>query len=451
MDNITSTLIDKIITSEPLRNPLIKPAAITAIIDYFASSLSARHCDECQKLRQLIRSEGGKADNWLIGQSDLATARQAALFNGFQAHLLDYDDTHADVRGHPSAVILSALFASLPTSTLSDSDPLNKLTSDRFIAAYVIGIELMAQLGIAVGEAHYQKGWHTTATLGGIAATAAICYLHQYPFMRSALAIAATKACGMRLLFGSVIKPLQVGIAAQAAIEAIQFAQLGLKADCDFLDEKIGFLTLYGEGNHLLDLEKWGDPWRIISPGLWFKIYPYCSAASYVADAAKQLQDRFLVTAISHIELIFSKNSDSALIYQIITDPAQGRFSAEFIVASILLNRPLTFNTFSSSKINVQLTDLMSKITRHYDQSALSRYAKMVIYLNDGKQLSAVVNHPKGSPKNPYSPDELKAKFFDSLIDKKLAQSTYQLLSQFEHNIMNIITPLAKLYSSHSK
>ena len=60
--------------------------------------------------------EGGNKKAWLIGQKQLVTARQAALFNGFQAHYLDYDDVHATVRGHPSSVILSALFASIDKS-----------------------------------------------------------------------------------------------------------------------------------------------------------------------------------------------------------------------------------------------------------------------------------------------------------------------------------------------
>mgnify|MGYP000664373276 CR=1 FL=1 len=107
-----------------LSTPLITDSATLkkaqqGVMDYFAASLQARHQKVLQDFKAWINREGGKPVAWLIGQKAEVTVRQAALFNGFQAHLLDYDDVHSDIRGHPSAVILSALFATLSSEKSS--------------------------------------------------------------------------------------------------------------------------------------------------------------------------------------------------------------------------------------------------------------------------------------------------------------------------------------------
>ncbi|MDY4510153.1 aminotransferase class I/II-fold pyridoxal phosphate-dependent enzyme [Streptococcus hyovaginalis] len=87
-----------------------------------------------------------------------------ALINGFSAHAEDIDDTHANLRGHPSAVIFSALLA------VSDVD-------DRMIdvlKAYVIGFEFAGRLGFQAQPQHASKGYHSSGTLGSLGAAVAI-------------------------------------------------------------------------------------------------------------------------------------------------------------------------------------------------------------------------------------------------------------------------------------
>ncbi len=412
--------------------------AINGVIDYFASSLQASHETNVQKLLAWINDEGGHNRAWLIGQKKQATSRQAALFNGFQAHCLDYDDVHSDVRGHPSAVILSALFASI---RLDDS--LTNLDGRRFLTAYVIGIEVMALLGRCVNPEHYEKGWHATVTLGGIAATAAICYLYDEPFIAQALTLAATQASGMRLLMGTPIKFLHAGLAAQHAIQAVDWLRAGISADKDFLDDNLGFLSIYGQGNDDLDLTVWAKPWKIVKPGLWFKTYSYCSAASYIADAGKLLykHPKFNVDNIKHITLFFAPvNSDAALIYKQPLSAEQGRFSAEYILALILLGITPDFEQFTAKPIADNIQNLMQKMQRSYDiqlsphpDAYNKRYVVIEIVFDNNQKISQRVDIPKGSPKNPYSQQELAAKLFAALPNEVKAQ---QLLTDI-HTLAN--------------
>lgn len=447
---LSRKMIIKIIESEPLNTPLISELAINGIVDYFASSLLAKNQPECQQLLHWIKQEGGKAQYWLIGHRDLGTARQAALFNGFQAHLLDYDDVHPEVKGHPSAVILSALL-----SQISAISPANTtITGQRFLAAYVIGIDVMARLGFAIGSPHYAKGWHATATLGGIAATAAICYLHQYPFIAKALSIAATQASGLRFHFGSNVKPLHAGLAAQQAIQSVIWSQLNLSANENFLNDNIGFLAVYGQGNHHLNLSDWGMPWRIESPGLWYKNYSYCSANAYVADAMNTLlqHNKIDPAQIDIIRCTFTYRGDDALIYHLPKWQTQGRFSAEYIIACLLQNKTLDEQAFQHTLIDEKTLSLIKKVQRislpaQSHQLKQSRFVKIEIMMKDKQCFATKIYHPRGSPQNPYSKEEMKNKLERAIGNNKVVAEFYCVLNSLnsKENIGDILANLRNI------
>ena len=417
-----------------MHTPLVREEAVLSqatqgVLDYFASSLQARHQPELQQFKQWIEQEGGHGKAVLIGQNTLATARQAALFNGFQAHLLDYDDVHAMVRGHPSAVILSALLASIDLTDTTEID------SRRFLTAYIIGVEVMARLGQAVNPQHYLHGWHNTATLGGLAAVSAICYLHEYPFLSSALALTATQASGLRLLFGTPIKALHVGLAAQAAVQSVAWLNAGLTAEQDIFDEQLGFLTVFGDQTSSLNLAHWGEHWQIAQ--LWFKTYPYCSAAAGVADCAVKLKAMLPdVAQIERIELIFSPQSDIALRYTQPKNRKEGQFSAEYVVANLLLGIPLDFQHFALAEISPDIKKFMNKIHRTYETNlANPRAVSIKVRLKNQTFLTETIDFPKGSPQNPYSPIALQNKLFEAVQHDTESQALLEQIQRLKQGI----------------
>ena len=434
---LSRQLADMVMQTPEIDNKDVIKAAKCGVIDFFAASLHAINEKETTKIKQWIIDEGGTPKAWLLGHKTKATASQAALLNGFQAHLLDIDDVHADVRGHPSAVILSALFASI------DLTSADKIDGRRFLTAYVIGIEIMARLGQALNPSHYIRGWHSTATLGGIAAVAAICYLHRYDFLRQAFALAATQAAGLRLMFGTPVKPLHAGLAAQTAIRSIALLQNGLTADCDFLDPQKGFIAVYGEKGSELLLDNWGREWKINNPGLWFKSYSYCSAAAYVADAANLLfkQHQFELQQIERIDLIFSPQGDSALIYPRPKFNRQGRFSAEYIAVKSLLGEPLDFTVFDDEPVLPHITVLIEKCKRsYYEEKQSQRFAVVKVRLKNGEFFQQRIEHPQGSPKNPYSDQALYHKLAEAVKDEELAHQLFEDIYDFpDHEIKTFI------------
>lgn len=420
VNNPTMKLAEAIISSTP--NTTAFAAAQRGIIDYLAAAFQSRYESEAKDLLHLIKLEGGHANHLLIGQDCAGTSAQSALFNGFVCHLLDYDDVHAEVRGHPSSVIVSALFAAATEHT----------SGSRFLSAYIVGVELMARLGQALHPYHYLKGWHNTGTLGVIAAAGAISYLWEMDSLSAAriLSMAATQASGLRLQFGTPIKPLHAGIAARNAIYSAQWVQAGLSSHSDFLQDDIGFLSIYGSGDvkgvkgqngkqQQLFLD-WGEPWRIVTPGLWFKKYPFCSAACHGAEAASKLYDQYKLTPeqIVNVTVIFPSGGDAALIYSKPQTGEQGRFSIEYVVWLALTGQRLDFFSFRAEPITATLQEQLGRVKRVYDDQIQpspdampqGRFTIVEVELVDGGKLRCRVDVPEGSPGAPFDNQQLADK-----------------------------------------
>ena len=379
----------------------------------------------------------------------MANRRQAALVNGFMGHALDYDDVHSDVRGHPSSVILPTLFA------LSSG---HEISGKSFLDAYIIGVEVMARLGQAIGTTSYLQGWHNTSLLGGIAATFAGGYLLEFPAadMMNAVGIASSQAAGLRVQFGTEMKPLHAGLAAQQAVQSIELTQQGFLGSTAALDTTSGYLAAYS-GQEVSEavrdalLENWGDSWRIAAPGLWFKRFPFCSAALHGADAARQLaQLQLPIKNIAGIAIIFPPNGDAALIHKHPENGEQGRFSIEYVVALALLGQSYTLKKFDATAISEEAQQLMKVMSREYDAQhkpdaqamPKGRFTAVRVTMSNGTVHTREVSVPKGSPGLPLTDAELEGKWKDAVLDKNTLEKVPAAISVLEKSSLKELMAL---------
>ena len=184
---------------------------------------------------QLSRGQGPAT---VIG-GQTAPAATAALINGTLSHALDYDDTHFAHIGHPSVAVLPAV--------LAFAEELDA-PFEEVIEAATIGVEASILTGLWLGRAHYQVGFHQTATAGGFGATLATARLLglEPKEIRHALGLCASMASGLKAQFGTMGKPLNAGLAARTGVEATLWAQAGMSAAKDGLAGPLGF----GETHH---------------------------------------------------------------------------------------------------------------------------------------------------------------------------------------------------------
>ncbi len=426
--SLTYLFSEKIINSSSKNSREAMTMAAYGLIDYIGACFAGCRDSGVLKLISIFKEEGGKECVPIIGNKLKVSRAQGALINGFIGHILDFDDVHSEVRGHPSTVILPTLI-----SISANTD----ITGEKFLEAYVIGVEVMARLGNAIGSNHFVRGWHNTSTLGVIAATVAGGYIKGFTVekMAKAIGFAATQASGLRVQFGTETKPLHPGLAAQAAIRSINFVEANISGSSSAFDGELGFFEIYGEGNEFAKtflLDNWEASWKILKPGLWFKIYPFCSAAHHGAEAASILSSKNNIdpSEIEDITVKFPPNGDAALIKLNPKTGEEGRFSIEYIVALVLGRYELSFANFKDLPISDDVKSLMTKIKREHDSSIIpaensvpyGRFTIVEINTLDGRHYEARVDCPKGSPENPLTLSELEMKLKQSVEDEKLSK-----------------------------
>lgn len=338
----------------------------------------------------------------------------AAFVNGVIAHALDYDDVAPSWRGHPSAVLLPALLALAARSASTGRD---------VVDAYIVGFEVGARLGRGVIGSHYPKGWHATATIGVIAATAACCRLLKLDADRvsHALGLAVAQAAGPRANFGSMAKPMHAGFAAASAVRATRLASFGISAADTCLDGASGFNRLYaaGEDLHAAFARIGRDEPELFRSGVEPKLYPMCYAAHRAVEAALTLRraqgiDTGQIAAI-HIE--GSAGSHAPLLRQMPDDAAEARFSIEYGVAAALSDGTIGLTSFTSAAVaRPDIRDLMARIDVAESRPAPGkRWSRVTVRLRSGESLEATVAGLKGGPEAPVGADDLRAKLQDCL------------------------------------
>ncbi len=115
--------------------------------------------------------------------------------------------------------------------------------------AFLLGAEASCRIGMVLGRAHYQRGFHQTATSGAFGATiAAGRLLGLRPIeMRHALSLVSTRASGLKSQFGTMGKPFNAGIAAANGIEAASLAKRGFVSCDDGLTGVQGFVDTHSD------------------------------------------------------------------------------------------------------------------------------------------------------------------------------------------------------------
>ncbi|HEY0212082.1 MAG TPA: MmgE/PrpD family protein [Paenirhodobacter sp.] len=391
--------------------PTLLGRACDGVTDFLAAAFAGSETPEAARARGLFLPLAGPGAAPLIGRAERADVLTSALLNAQAGHALDYDDMHPVMRGHPSTVILPALFAVAAQHDRNGAD---------LLAAYVIGVEVAARVGRAIGSRHYEAGFHATSTVGPIAAAAAVAR-----FLRldgattaTALGIAATQGCGLRAEFGSETKPLHAGFAARAGVQAVLIAQAGLSGAADVLQAPSGFFAAFGLGqaDPSAVLTEWGTDWQIVTPGLTFKEFACCTGTHCAAQATLGLRAQHDIAAddIRAITVTFPPAGDAALNVRHPVTGVDGRFSVEYVIASILIEGYPGLTTFGDRPVPAAIDRLGRRVTRAFDPSAprlsndpATRFAVVDIEMTDGCQLQARANAVQGA-------GDLRHKFLDA-------------------------------------
>ena len=431
MDSVTQTIVNYIEQTDVSNREDLLSVARIAFLDYLASLAPAESEQAVHDLACFIGTNQDRTVNADGHEGNLTVkGTDKALYYGFASHYLDFDDAQANLAGHFSTVLYSALLAVLePTDRWHD-----------FLRAYIIGAELEGIIGSLINPAHRTQGWHSTGTVGVIGAAAAIGALRGLhgESLAQLLSLAATQSAGMFFQSGTDGKPLHAGLAARNGVWAYELLQYtSLQTSTKPFDPERGWFKTIGNitvtSNDIVS--RWLAPGQLIDPGLWMKVHPYCSAAICGAEAAEVIRadsDLFLWDDIERVTVHFPPGADAALRYTAPSTGREGQFSIEYIVYQVLAYGAVQDELFKIDSIEQSVRDYMNRIERVYDLPKVSqseRITKVTVTMKNGDTFTETVNNPKGSPNNPLTLEDIRIKLGLTLkadqIDRIMEAFTY--------------------------
>jgi 2-methylcitrate dehydratase PrpD len=367
----------------------------------------------------LVAEDGGAPVASQLGTALRTTAESAAFLNGISGHALDYDDVSASLTGHPSVVVVPAALA---VAELVGAD------GAALLEAYVVGVEVMAKLGLAIGPAHYRAGWHATSTMGTLGAAAAASSVLGLDAERTAhsLAIAVSESSGSRRNFGTMTKPFHAGHAARCGVAAARLAARGMTGDLTAIEAPLGLFALlsFGQGRPEAIAPALGRPYDLASAGLSVKKYPCCFATHRAADAVLDLRAEHGLTDPGQIEFVrvtVPPGAVAPLIHDRPTTGLEAKFSMQYVLAAAILDGRVGLDAFDDDAVRrPEAQAFLPRVTVHEEPSIAAGanpieegHVDVELRLRAGTTLARRVVHPRGSPADPMRPEDLAAKFRD--------------------------------------
>ena len=395
---------------------LARQRAVDAITDCIGCMIAGSREDLAAPLLRVLPTQcerGTSAPAVLAGTARYAAPVDAALFNGTVAHALDYDDTNHPAYAHPSAVLVPTLLALAPVTGAAGAD---------LVTAYILGLEVFGKLGHALNTAHYNRGWHATATFGTLAAVVAAGRVLRLDETRMTMAIgiAASSAGGLRANFGSMVKPLHAGQAARNGVLAALLAREGFVASDVALEHKYGYCAVFndGIGFDLAPFASLGDPLEILSEyGLALKMYPSCGATHPGIEAALALNREIDGAPIRSVRAGVCSMAFAPLIHTMPSAPLQGKFSMQFCLAAALLDGRIDLASFTDEKIHdPRIRALIPKITMELEERFRddSEFPTVVtVETEAGARHERTVLLASGKPARWFTKEQLRGKFDD--------------------------------------
>jgi len=416
--------------------------------------------DECSRIIQAqVRQMNGIGEASIVGTALTAPAAKAALANGVAGHAMDYDDTQLStskeaVYGlltHPTTPVLAAILA------VGEKE---KIGGREFLLAYILGVEVECRIADAINPRHYQSGFHSTATMGGLGAAMAvgkILKLREEQLLRT-LGIAASMASGLRENFGTMTKPLHAGRAAENGVTAALLARDGFTAAANILEARRGFFNAMAGGcdeNKLTG--RLGMPYFMKEPGISIKPYPSGSlshpAQDLILDLIKEHDLR--AAQIEHIDVGTNSNVPNALIYPMPKNALEGKFSIPFCMAIAVIDRKAGIAQFQDRKVrDKRVVELMKRVTLSVDDD-LEKLgfdqvrSRIRIKLTDGNIIAGRYDVARGHPEKPMSWSELGDKFRDCaglVLAEKDAGTVIQLVARMDR--VKSLRPLYRTLAS---
>ena len=432
---ITEQLIDKILA---VKYESLPAAAIDMAKQVMLDGIAVMLAGATEPLglgrivTQYVKDSGGNPQASVIAGGFKTSMLNAAFANGTMAHALDFDNTWYPLN-HPTSPTLPAILAIAEHHNLNGC----KIIESIVAAFEVQGRMRLAATGLETGSGFHKPG--TTGQFGAVTAAARMLDLDR-PQMLMAFGIAGSRAGSMSINTGTMTKSSHSGHAARMGVECAVLAKMGFTGSADVFGPKGFFDTfLFGKAEPHLLIENFGEPFRMVDPGVGFKKHPSNYFTHRPIDAALALREAHGIKPehIAKVEVVFPR-------FEYVNRPQpdtglDGKFSVQYTTAAALLDGEITVDTFNNERrFAPDVVALLPKITLRFDDNIPNDFdlmhVNMTVTLTDGRVLTRRVDKLSGWIGSPLTREQ-RLKKFHACARRVLAKDSAEHVVAFVENI----------------
>jgi 2-methylcitrate dehydratase PrpD len=363
---------------------------------------------------EFVTSLGFSGRSTVLGDHRHAPAHLAALANGTMAHAFELDNVRQPGAGvHPGAT------AFVPALAAAENQ---RADGKAFLTAFIAACEVMSRIGVAAGNSLEKRGFHApgvTGTFGAAVATGRLLGLDENKMVH-ALGIAGSYCGGLmefsRSKTGAMIKRLHLGKAAEGGVTAAWLARHGFAGPESVLEGDFGVCRAFSDSPQLSRLtHRLGREFESLN--ICIKRYACHINAHAPIEAVEKLAARGRFEPRDIVEMTVA-GIEKLVTHHAIYQPADlmaAQYSIPFCLALSLYYDAKDPESFAEKRISDErIRNAMRRVRlcvdREIEEKGWDRAARVTLSLKDGRSLSALVVHFRGTPKNPMNGSELEEK-----------------------------------------
>ena len=406
------------------------------ILDTLAVALyGARTSEASSVISSLAEFQDSASGSLVWGTKFRMTPAHAALANGTSAHARDFDDGGG--AGHAGSTVLPAAIAMAEATGASGQDLIASA-----VAGYDIGYRALQALGGFA--AHTDRGWHSSGTMGSLAAAgaAAKCLGLGSVQFANALGIAGSFTGGIWAFKedGAQTKRIHPGKAGETGVDAAILARGGITGPRRVFEAAWGGLIAThsgGQGYANAASQGLGSNFNVASS--YLKPYACCRGCHSAVDTVIALRTTRGLSAedVRTIRVIAGDTAINMLSVDPINTVFDAQFSLPYAISLALCGGQLGLNEYEPLRLDEpRIHETVSKISMHVDSSIqLEDGPRLEFELVNGENFTVEAGNPttaKGSAQNPMSHNEVVAKA-KSLLDPLDHEIAKELVYAIDH------------------
>ncbi|MCB8819402.1 MmgE/PrpD family protein [Microvirga rosea] len=359
---------------------------------------------------RLARRDSDADPTPVIGAGRRTSPLLASLLNGTAGTMLELDEGNQYARGHPGIHVVPAALATGERLSVSGAD---------LIAAIALGYEIGSRVGIA---SKLRVTMHPHGTWGTIGAALTAAKLEGASSGQMVETINLASSLGLStsrrtMLEGGTIRNTYAGFSNQLGLMAWELQASGFVGETDGIGTVYGTVIAENFQSHEMVLEL-GERWEIARN--YFKRHAACrythGALDALGDIVRQAGGSIDPTSVETIEVdtyVWAAQLDSAEPKNMLA----AKFSLPFALATYIINGAASVPAFrEEAQANAAARALARRVVVREDPTLTAmlpglRPARVRVRFTGGRQLSAEVLTNKGDTEDPYSPDDVRAKF----------------------------------------